>query len=291
MRILMLGGTGSVGGAVLDELVSHGHFLIALARSNEAEQNVVARGAQALRGDIRQPNDWVPVLQQVDAVVHTAATFTEDMAEVDRQLMQALVEEGRRLGRPLRFLYTGGVWLYGETGDRAAVETSPLRSISAFRWALDNYALLRRSEVFAANMVHPAMTYTRNSGVIERFIAEARERGRIEIWGTAETRWPLVHRRDLASAYHLVLEHAPPGEAYNVAAQEGVPVADVARAIGRRFTSTVELSFLPRDQAIAIHGTDAEGPTLDQQMCSEKIRKALGWQPQITDALAEVGPR
>jgi hypothetical protein len=39
---------------------------------------------------------------------------------------------------------------------------------------------------------------------------------------------------------------------------------------------------------IAEHGEWAEGPTLDQQMSSRKIRDSLNWQPIHTDAVREM---
>ena len=279
MRVLLLGGTGSIGGAVLDELIAAGHSVLALARRSQAASHVTGQGAEALEGDIRHPRQWVRSLHDVDAMVHAAATFSDDMGEVDRHLIETLIQEGRNLPRPLRFIYTGGVWLYGETGARIAHETCPLKPIPAYRWLLENYELLSQANCFAANIIHPAMVYQRSGGAIGRFIAEAKEVGHIEIWGTPETRWPLVHRRDLASAYRLVLDQAPAGEAYNVAAQQGVNVTEIAQAIAKRFGSDVSISHLSRDRAIEAHGSGAEGPTLDQQMSSDKIRRSLGWHP------------
>ena len=83
MKILMLGGTGFVGGAVLSELCRAGHHVLALSRSEEADHRLKGAGAEVLRGDLRHPAQWAGSVQEVDAVVHAAATFTQDMGEVD----------------------------------------------------------------------------------------------------------------------------------------------------------------------------------------------------------------
>ena len=55
MRVLVLGGTGSIGGAVVDALLAREHEVIALVRSASAAARTKAVGAQALPGDIRAP--------------------------------------------------------------------------------------------------------------------------------------------------------------------------------------------------------------------------------------------
>jgi nucleoside-diphosphate-sugar epimerase len=95
----------------------------------------------------------------------------------------------------------------------------------------------------------------------------------------------LVHRKDLTSAYRLALTEAVPGEAYNLAAEEGVPVGEIVRVIARRFGVRRATLLRSVPDAVAELGTWAAGPALDQQMCAEKARTTLGWRPQKTDAL------
>jgi uncharacterized protein YbjT (DUF2867 family) len=52
MRLLVTGGSGFLGGYVLDEAARRGHECLALARSSEAARTVAARGAVPLGGDL-----------------------------------------------------------------------------------------------------------------------------------------------------------------------------------------------------------------------------------------------
>jgi len=52
MRLLVTGGSGFLGGYVLDEAVRRGHECVALARSSEARRRVAAHGATPLDGDL-----------------------------------------------------------------------------------------------------------------------------------------------------------------------------------------------------------------------------------------------
>ena len=285
MRTLLLGATGAVGSAILPELQRQGHSVLALARSDTAEHKLVERGVDVVRGDLRKPKVWSQSIHEVDAVIHVAATFTDDMGEVDCGVIQELITQGTKANRRVRFVYTGGVWLYGRTGDEVATETSPFNPIPSFIWMVQNSAAILNAPCFSANVIHPGMSYVRDGGVLSRFMPKD---GRIEVWGALNTRWPVVHRDDLASAYRLVLEDGPPGESYNVCSEQGVRVGDIATVIAKRFGLKAEPSVRSVADLTAEHGAWAVGPTLDQQMSSQKIKDSLGWRPLHNDVLSEL---
>lgn len=285
MQVLLLGATGSIGAAVLPELLRGGHAVLALARSDAAEQKIKSSGADAVRGDLRNPTAWSAAVHDVDAVIQVAATFTCDMGEVDRRVVQELIAEGTKAVRPIRFLYTGGAWLYGQTGNAVTTEDTPFNPIPSFSWMVRNSTAVLKAPCFSANVIHPGMTYVRDGGVFSRLLPQE---GRIEVWGSLDTRWPIVHRNDLASAYRLVLEKGSPGQSYNVCAEQAVRVGDIADRIAKRFGVRSEPLVRSVPDLIAEHGEWAVGPTLDQQMSSQKIKESLGWEPLHTNALAEL---
>lgn len=289
MKVFLLGATGTIGEPLLSELVGEGYRITALARSEASAEAITRAGAEVVRGDLRTPEVWAGAIREADAVVHAAATFTEDMGEVDRRLVDALIAATAGAPRRQRFVYTGGCWHYGATGDHVATEETALDPIPAFAWMIANARRLAAADTFDVLGVHPAMVYVRDGGTFTRMTNEAREAGRVTVWGSAETRWPLVHGRDLARAYRLVLEHGRAGRDYNVAAQEGVPVGRIATAIGARFGVTVPPGVRPAAEVVAAEGDWALGPMLDQQMSAERIRRELGWEPEFTDFRAVVG--
>lgn len=286
MRILVLGATGFIGSAVLKNLIAAEHQVLALARSVEAQRQLSRQGATVARGDLRSPEAWSAAIHEVDAVIHVAATFSADMGDVDRKVVEELVAEGSKADRQIRFVYTGGVWLYGHTGDSIADEGTPFNPISGFTWMVENSAIVLGAPCFRANIVHPGMCYEKDGGVFSQFVPR---NGLIEVWGSPDTRWPVVHKDDLATAYRLVVENAPPGESYNVCAQRSIRVGDVVSSIAERYGVEAEPWVRSIDDVVAEHGKWAIGPTLDQQMSSEKIMDLLGWQPIHTDAVSEMG--
>lgn len=285
MHVLLLGATGLIGSAIVPELLNLGHSILALARTSEAQDGLQFKGVDVIRGDIRKPDAWSEVIHEVDAVIHVAATFTNDMGEVDKKLVQALIEAGEKNKHTIRFIYTGGVWLYGDTAGAIATEKHTFRPISSFAWMVENSRLLLQSRCFKINIIHPGLVYVKDGGAFSRFLPKD---GCIEVWGAPETRWPLVHADDLAAAYSLVLERGVQGQAYNVCAEQGVQQGDIAAVISKRFGLQTSPIVRSVESLIAEFGQWSEGPCLDQQMSSEKIRASLGWKPRHTNVLAEL---
>lgn len=284
MNIFILGGTGSIGSAVTAELVAHNHRVTGLCRSQRAAQKLAALGAQPWTGDLRSPASWRAALAKADVVIQLAVIFEEDMGAVDAAAIEAIKQEARGRSTPLRVLYTGGCWLYGQTGDHLASESSPKRPIPAFAWMQDNGLALLEDPKVSACILHPAMTYhEEGGGVFSRLLAQASSGLPLEVWGSIHTRWPLVHRRDLARAYRLLAEDATLCGHYNVAAQTGVPLRDILDEIIRRHPHDGAYLVRNRKYVMFKYGSWAEGPILDQQMSAEKIQSACGWRPEVSD--------
>ncbi len=115
MRVLVLGGTGSIGGPVVRELIRAGHEVVALARSAASAAAVTRIGARPVMGDMADPERWLSALPPLDGVIQAAAAFGADDEAVERILLHALLPYLRTAVRNSRLIYTGGCWLYGES--------------------------------------------------------------------------------------------------------------------------------------------------------------------------------
>src|ERR1700737_2357293 len=140
LRILVLGGTGSIGSAVVRELIGRGHEVHGLARSEASATKLAGLGATPLPGDIASPEAWITRLPQLDAVIHAACDFDSDMGAIDRRLLDYLPPSlGAQANRP-RFITTGGCWLFGATGEGIATEETALDPLQAFAWMVPQLA-------------------------------------------------------------------------------------------------------------------------------------------------------
>ncbi|MEV1177564.1 hypothetical protein [Nonomuraea sp. NPDC049784] len=114
-------------------------------------------------------------------------------------------------------------------------------------------------------------------GFITAIIATARQNGYAAYVGEGTNRWPAVHTLDAADLYRLALEKAPAGSRLHGAADEGVPFADIAAAIGRNLGIPVR-SISP-EEAVDYFGFLGSFAQMDNPTSAAITRELLGWTP------------
>lgn len=288
MRVFLLGATGTIGQAVHRVLRARGHEIVALARSQASADRLAESGATVVRGDKGRPAEWLPDLPQLDAVIQMACDFDTAMASVERRLLDGLLPLLATSPRPVRFLYTGGCWLFGPTREAAADESSPFSPLPAFAWMVPHLQDVLGNTDIDGIVIHPGMVYggdvSNGGGVLRRFAQEARERQAIRIVGSEAVRWPLVHCDDLAELYALALEHALAGSSYLGVAIESMPVGEIARTVARhQGIAAPVLETLSEDGAAREFGEWARGYACNQRLSGARARHELGWMPRHRD--------
>ena len=289
MRVFVLGGTGSIGSAVVQELIRRGHDVLALARSEVSAAKSRGAGATPVLGDIAAPGPWTERLPLVDAVIHMACDFSAAMGAIDRHLLDVLLPALAAQPSKPRFLYTGGCWLFGATGDAIATEATPFCPLPAFAWMVPNLQRVLKATEVDGIVIHPAMAYAGGGGVFRRFAGDAVERDAVRVVASEQVRWPLVHSEDLAALYVLALENAPARSSYIGAAIDGLEVGRIARAFARRFgTRLAEPQVTSPDAIAAELGEWARGYALDLRLSGARAQWELGWSPGHLDPEAEI---
>jgi nucleoside-diphosphate-sugar epimerase len=211
------------------------------------------------------------------------------MQEIESQLLDALLPCLAASGQKRKFIYTGGCWLFGATGDRVATEASPFSALPAFAWAQQHVRRILETSAIEPVIIHPAMVYERDGGVFSGFARDGAQRRPIRVVGSENVRWPLVHSDDLADLYVLALERGIACESYIGSAVDGLSVGSIARAFARRHGGIDrEIQIVSVDEITAELGEWARGYALDQQLSGEKARSKLGWKPMHLDPLREI---
>jgi nucleoside-diphosphate-sugar epimerase len=288
MKVLLLGGTGSIGGAVLRVLLDHGHEVFALGRSPQSREALKNAGAVPVEGDLQDPGKWIDCVDGVDGIIQAAAVWGDVMDEIDRRFVEVLLDNLKNDSSQKAFIYTGGCWLYGETGDAVATETTPFMPPASFSGAIPTVQMVLSSACVRGMVIHPAMVYERNGGVFSHIFEDAENLGFVQVIGGENVRWPLIHRDDLAQLYALMLEKGKQGDVYNAAANDGVTIGTITRAIATRLGIESEPVVLDVEGAKVRIGSWAEGYAIDQQMSGQKARQVLGWCPEHEDVIADV---
>jgi nucleoside-diphosphate-sugar epimerase len=293
MHVFVTGGTGTIGSAVVAELLANGHTVLALARSDTSEQALKNAGADVLRGGLADLDVLRAGAAQSDGVIslafspdyHSPEGLAAAIAE-ESAAIAALGEELIGSDRPL-VTVSGTPWVAG----RASTEEDPLplegpvagraRSVNAL---LD----LASRGVRATAVRMPRTVHNQGKGGFAGMLTDqARRTGLSGYPGDGTQRWPAVHALDAAVLFRLALESAPAGTSWHAVADEGDAVRDIATVIGRRLSLPVE--------AVPEENFGPFGPifAMDQPASSTRTRKALGWEPvhpSLLDDLENIQP-
>ncbi len=90
MHVFVTGGTGTIGSAVVAELLGNGHTVLALARSDSSAQTLRGAGAQVLRGGLADLDVLRAGAARSDGVISLA--FGRDYSTADA-LAASIAEE------------------------------------------------------------------------------------------------------------------------------------------------------------------------------------------------------
>jgi hypothetical protein len=101
-RVLVVGGTGMLGGQVVSELLARGKRVRALVRPTSDAKRLESNGVEIARGDMMDPASLLQAMDGADAVVSTAAGYTRhskgDTDEIDIIGNQHLADAAHRAG-------------------------------------------------------------------------------------------------------------------------------------------------------------------------------------------------
>ncbi|HLW17132.1 MAG TPA: NAD-dependent epimerase/dehydratase family protein, partial [Actinomycetota bacterium] len=86
MRAFVTGGTGFIGGRMVERLVGDGWDVAALVRSPDRAARIRALGAALVPGDVTQPGTFSGALKGADAVFHLAAYYALGVSDRDQMM-------------------------------------------------------------------------------------------------------------------------------------------------------------------------------------------------------------
>jgi nucleoside-diphosphate-sugar epimerase len=289
MKIFVTGATGFVGSAVVPELISAGHQVIGLTRSDEGAQALKAVGAEVHRGDLEDLDSLKRGAAKSDGVIHCAFNhdFSKFLAncEQDRLVINAIGDVLAGSDRPL--VITSGTGMGNAKAGELASEDffDPANPHPRTASELAGAVVLQRGvnvSVVRLPQVHDPV----KQGLITYAVPLARDKGISAYVGDGLNRWPAAHISDVARLYRLVIEKHEAGSRYNAVAEEGVPVRVIAEIIGRGLNVPVK-SLSPED-APAHFGWLAGFVGADMPASSALTQERLDWHPTGPSLVADL---
>jgi dihydroflavonol-4-reductase len=242
--VLVTGGTGFLGRAIVKRLLAEGRDVKALARSARSAQALDELGAEPVRGDVLDLEALTSAMRGCDLVYHAAGANAfclrdpSPMFRINVEGSQAVVRAAAQAG-VRRIVYTSSAATLGEASGTVGTEDSPHRG-----WFLSNY---ERSKFEAERAVLGA---ARETGVEIVSVNPASVQGPGRATGSArllldyvngrlkavvDSRLSLVDIDDSTEGHLLAAAKGEPGERYvlsgaTLSVREGLAL--VARVAG-----------------------------------------------------------
>lgn len=256
MRILVTGGTGFTGTALVKRLCADGHDVVALDnREGIADDQLGARGARLMYGSVTDPEVVDESVGGAEAVFHIAAAFREldvpdsQYYEVNVNGTRLVVEAAHRHG-VRTFVYCSTCGVHGHVEHPPADEDAPIAPADYYQASKYEAEPLVREYHGRDGMqtitLRPAAIY--GPGDPGRFymIFKWVAKGWFPMFGGGSTLYHPLYIDNLIDAFLLCLE---PGRAngrpYLIADADYLPIEKLVRKVGRAMGVDVKIPHLP----------------------------------------------
>jgi nucleoside-diphosphate-sugar epimerase len=279
MRVLVTGGTGFTGTALVHRLLDDGHSVVALDYKAGLQSDALrSRGADVVIGSVTDPDAVRRSMKGVEFVFHLAAAFRElnvpnsfyDEVNVGgtRVVLEAARKEGVR-----KFVYCSTCGVHGNVDHPPADENAPIQPADYYqRTKYEAEPLVKRDAGGAMETVilRPAAIY--GPGDPERFfmIFKRVSKGTFPMFGDGQTLYHPLYIDNLVDAFVLCM---PPGvgngREYLIADERYYPIEEIVRGVARALDIPVRIPHYPVWPVVAV------GHIV------EKICKPIGVTPPI----------
>jgi nucleoside-diphosphate-sugar epimerase len=320
--VFVTGGSGFIGGRLIERLRSDGHAVRALARTTAAAEGVRERGAAPVEGDLADSAAMRAAAEGCEFAFHAAAAlgdwgrredFEQGNVEGTGNALSACADAGVR-----RFVHVGteAALLAGEPL-RDVDETAPLRPdsralYSATKARAEQAVLAANREGFETVVVRPRFVWGPGDTTLLPVMVEMVRRGRFAWIGSGRHRTSTTHVENAVEGLMLAAARGRPGNAYFVTDGEPVVFREfVSELLATQGVAAPSRSIpAPIASALASTGETAwrlfplpgRPPLtrlaywLSSQECTLRIDKAraqLGYDPvkSIADGLGELRAR
>lgn len=279
MRIFLTGATGYLGSGIVRELVDAGHEVAGMTRLAENAPYLERLGAEAVVGDVRQPETYRDAAAAADALIHAAQEDSPARRVADRMAVDTLLEAART-GAPRVLVYTSGCFVLGDTGGDPADESASTAGAPpyvAWRVPHEGRVLSGADQGVATAVIRPGMVYGGHDGMFATFFSTAVREGEAVFVGDGTNHWSPVYRGDVARLYRQVVERGGTGLFH--CAEAAARVGELAMAASRAAGAGGATRRRRLDDARDEMGEFADALVMDQVVACPRARE-FGWSPE-----------
>ena len=285
MRVLFIGGTGTISMAVTRRLAAQGHEVFLFNRGSRTAD--LPDQVQVLQGDIHDEAAAEKLLSGMtfDAVGEFIG-FVPEQVERDYRLFRDKTKQ---------YIYISSASAYQKPLSAPVITESTPLSNPYWQYSRDKIAceefLMRmyRENGFPVTIVRPSHTYDERSvplgvhgnGGSWQVIRRMAEGKPVIIHGDGTSLWTITHNSDFAKGYcGLVGNIHAIGQAYHITSDESLTWNQIYQIIADTLGVKLNAVHIPSDFLAAVSNYDLEGSLLGDKACSvifdnTKIKRAV----------------
>lgn len=297
-KILVIGGAGYVGSALVPKLLDKGHYVNVLDTfwfGKDVFNDYLAKNMNRFRqlfmveGDIRN-HDLEKVMTGIDCVIHLACISNDPSFELNRDLGRSInydaflrVVDAARATKVKRFVFASSSSVYGIKNESEVTENlalEPLTDYSKYKAFCEMELRMTPLNKLPWVIIRPATVCgyaprLRLDLIVNILTVAALTKGKITVFGGSQKR-PNIHIDDMADLYvKLVTEPNEKilGQTFNAGGNNFsvMKIALIVKVIvGLHRKYGIKIEVKPTNDLRSYH------------ISSQKIKRELGWQAQYT---------
>jgi uncharacterized protein (TIGR01777 family) len=250
MRIVIAGGTGLFGRALVENLVGSGHDIVVLSRNAAAQGSTFPEGVQLVQWDAMEIGEWSRQIDGSDVVVN----FTgENIAgerflpgrwteKKKRVLRSSRVDAGKAISRsiaeasarPRVLIQASAVGYYGPRGDEIVTESTSSGNDYLANLCTAWEASSKGVEQYGVRRVilRTGLVLSNRGGPLPRLIKQYRLFAGGP-FGNGEQYWPWIHIDDVVGAIRFLMEDDSAGGPFNITSPTPVTNRLFSKMLGK----------------------------------------------------------
>jgi NADH dehydrogenase len=281
MRVLITGGSGVIGTAVVSELVARGHTVRLLSRHAEEDAKQWKGGVEPFSGDIVDAATLTGAASECDAVVHIAGIVAENPPKVTFEHVnvggtRAIIEEAQRAGVG-RFVHVSSLGADRGESDyhKSKLTSEQLVERSSMNWVV----------------VRPGNVYGPGDEVISTILKMVRTLPAVPVIDSGDQPFQPIWHEDLARAIAVLVEKDEPSRrTLEIAGADVTTMNDLLEHFGEitgRKPVRVPVPLAIASVATRVAGAAASLPIDETKLQMLKENNVL--REDVPNALLELG--
>jgi len=249
MRLIITGGSGLIGQALIDDLLQDDHEVIVLSRTPHDHVSTLPYKVQLIGWDARSAEGWVHLVEGVDAIINLAGeniggksflpprwTQTRKQSIRDSRLNagQAVLEAIQRVDdKPKLLIQASAVGFYGNQPQMTCTEETPIGTDFLARVCGQWEQATQPVEALGVRriIIRTGILLDPKSGPLARFLLPFKFfMG--AYYGTGEQWLPWIHPVDEVRAIRFLIEQTSASGPFNLAAPQPVTNQEFIRTLG-----------------------------------------------------------